>query len=87
VNISGASLAKHSPNKAAAVKLLEYLVSDEAQKMYAEGNFEYPAKATAMRHPIIAALGTLNVDALPLTEIAKHRAEASKLIDKAGFDN
>jgi iron(III) transport system substrate-binding protein len=87
VNVSGASVAKYSPNKASAVKLLEYLVSDEAQKLYAEANFEYPVKSSAARHPIIDALGTLNVDALPLTEIAKHRAAASKLVDKVGFDN
>jgi iron(III) transport system substrate-binding protein len=87
VNVSGSSIAKHSPNKAAAVKLLEYLVSDEAQKLYAEANFEYPVKASAVKHPIIEALGTLKVDPLPLTEIAKHRAAASKLVDKVGFDN
>jgi iron(III) transport system substrate-binding protein len=87
VNVSGAAVAKHSPNKAAAVKLLEYLVSDEAQKLYAEANFEYPVKASAEKHPIIAALGTLTVDPLSLIEIAKHRAEASKLADKVGFDN
>ena len=45
VNVSGASIAKHSPNRAAAVRFLEYLVSDEAQKIYAEANYEYPVKA------------------------------------------
>jgi iron(III) transport system substrate-binding protein len=87
VNISGASVAKHSPNKANAVKLLEFLASDQAQKMYVEKNFEYPVKGTQGSHEIIAALGPLKVDPLPLTEIARHRAEASKLIDKVGFDN
>ena len=86
VNISGASIAKHSPNKAAAVRFLEYLVSDEAQKIYAEANFEYPVKAGATVHPIVAALGALNVDSVQLTEIARHRATASKLVDKVGFD-
>jgi iron(III) transport system substrate-binding protein len=86
VNISGAALAKHSPNRAAAVKFLEYLVSDEAQKIYAEANFEYPVKPGAVVHPIIAALGQLKVDSIQLTEIARHRALASRLVDKVGFD-
>ncbi len=87
VNISGASVASHSPNRAAAVRFLEYLVSDEAQEIYAEANYEYPVTPGAVAHPLIAALGTLNVDRLPLAEIAKHRAAASRLVDKVGFDD
>ena len=86
VNISGASVAKHSPHREAAVTFLEYLVSDEAQKIYAEANFEYPVAAEAVVHPIIAALGSLKVDPVPLTEIARHRTLASRLVDKVGFD-
>ncbi|MDQ8023471.1 MAG: extracellular solute-binding protein [Moraxellaceae bacterium] len=86
VNVSGAAIAKHSPNKDNAVKLLEYLVSDEAQAIYAKANFEYPVKKGAAVDPVIAKLGTLNVDATPLTEIAKHRKAASVLVDKVGFD-
>lgn len=86
VNVSGAAVAKSSPNRAAAVRLLEYLVSDEAQKIYAEANFEFPVKPGAPVHPIIAALGALEVDSIRLTEIARHRALASRLVDKVGFD-
>ncbi|MBB2974408.1 Fe(3+) ABC transporter substrate-binding protein [Mesorhizobium sp. RMAD-H1] len=87
VNISGAAVAKHAPNKEQAVQLLEYLVSDEAQKLYAEANFEYPVKAGAPIDPIIASFGELKVDPVPLTEIAKHRKQASELAEKVGFDN
>jgi iron(III) transport system substrate-binding protein len=86
VNVSGAAVAKNSPNRAAAVRLLEYLVSDAAQKLYAEANYEYPVKAGAQIHPLIGALGTLKVDSISLTDIARQRAAASKLIDKVGFD-
>jgi iron(III) transport system substrate-binding protein len=86
VNISGASVARHAPNRAAAVRLLEFLVSDAAQKLYAEANYEYPVKAGATIHPIIAALGALKVDPMPLADIARHRAAASRLVDKVGFD-
>ena len=87
VNVSGASVAKHSPNRAAAVRFLEYLVSDEAQKIYAEANFEYPVKAGAAVHPIIAALGALKIDPIQLSAIARHRTAASRLVDKIGLDD
>lgn len=87
VNISGAAVAKHAPNKEEAVKLLEFLVSDEAQKIYGEANFEYPVKPGAAIDPIVASFGELKVDPTPLTEIVANRAEASALVDKVGFDN
>lgn len=87
VNISGASVAKHSPNKDNAVKLLEFLVSDDAQSLYAKANYEYPVKAGVELDPIVASFGELQIDNLPLTEIAKHRKQASELVDKVGFNN
>jgi len=87
VNISGAAVAKNAPNRANAVKLLEYLVSDAAQKMYAEVDYEYPVKAGATIDPLIAALGQLKVDPTPIVDVAKHRKTASQLVDKVGLDN
>ncbi|MBO9123819.1 MULTISPECIES: Fe(3+) ABC transporter substrate-binding protein [unclassified Rhizobium] len=87
VNVSGAAVAKHSPNKAEAVKFLEYLVSDDAQKIYAEANYEYPVKAGAGVDPIIASFGELKIDNKTLAEIVSHRKQASELVDKVGFDN
>jgi iron(III) transport system substrate-binding protein len=86
VNISGAALAKNAPNKANAVRLLEFLVSPEAQAIYAKANYEYPVLAGAEVDPIIAELGALTPDPLPLSEIAAHRREASELVDRVGFD-
>ncbi len=87
VNISGAAVAKHAPNQAEAVKLIEFLASDEAQKIYGEANFEYPVNPAATIDPIIASFGELKVDPVPLTDIVKNRKEASELVDKVGFDN
>ncbi|WP_372871720.1 Fe(3+) ABC transporter substrate-binding protein [Paenalcaligenes niemegkensis] len=87
VNISGAAVAKHSPHKDSAVTLLEYLVSDKAQSLYAKANYEYPVKAGVELDEVVASFGELEVDPLPLTEIAKHRKQASELVDKVGFDN
>jgi iron(III) transport system substrate-binding protein len=87
VNVSGAALAKHSPNKDAAIKLLEFLVSDEGQRLYADANFEYPVKPGVAPNEIIAAFGELAPDTLSLDEIASHRRAATDLVDKVGFDN
>lgn len=87
VNVSGAAVARHAPQKDNAVKLLEYLVSDEAQSLYAQANYEYPVKGGVKLDAVIESFGPLKVDPLPLTEIAKHRKQASELVDKVGFDN
>lgn len=87
VNISGAAVAAHAPNRDNAVRLLEFLVSEEAQELYARANYEYPIRPGVPADPIIAALGTLTVDPTPLTELAVHRETASRLVDVVGFDN
>ncbi|MFA7438931.1 Fe(3+) ABC transporter substrate-binding protein [Castellaniella sp.] len=86
VNISGAAVARHAPHPDQAVQLLEYLVSDEAQSLYARANYEYPVKAGVELDPVVASFGVLQVDALPLTEIARHRRQASELVDKVGLN-
>jgi len=86
VNATGAAIAKHAPHAATARKLVEYLLSPEGQKLYAEQNFEYPVNPAAAVDPTIAAMGALKPDTLPLADIARHRKAASMLIDKVGFD-
>lgn len=87
VNISGAAVSRYAPNKAQAVKLLEYLVSAPAQQLYAKANYEYPVRKGVELDPIIRdSIGELNVDPLPLTDIVKYRKQASQLVDKVGFD-
>jgi iron(III) transport system substrate-binding protein len=86
VNISGAAVAKYAKNKANAIKLLEFLVSDEGQKIYAEINNEYPVSPTVSASDIVKSWGTLKPDALPLANIAKYRKRASELMDKVQFD-
>jgi iron(III) transport system substrate-binding protein len=86
VNMSGAILARHAPNRDNAVALLEYLVSDSAQSLYAKANYEYPVKAGVELDPVVASFGELKVDPLPLAEIAANRKLASELVDRVGFD-
>jgi iron(III) transport system substrate-binding protein len=86
-NLSGVVLAKHAPNKANAMKLIEWLVSDKAQHMHADLNYEYPVRAGIAINPTIAGYGPLNADPMPLSKIAEYKKAAANLVDKVGFDN
>lgn len=87
VNISGAALAKHAPNKDNAVKLIEFLSGHEAQQVYAEKNFEYPVEPGLEPSPIVKEFGVLEADTLSLAEIAKNRKQASEMVDRVGLDD
>jgi iron(III) transport system substrate-binding protein len=87
VNLSGVILTKHAPNKANALKLIEWLIGEKAQHMYADLNYEYPVRAGIKVNPTIAGYGTLKPDPMPLAKIAAQRKAAANLVDKVGFDN
>jgi len=87
VNVSGVVLAKHAPNKANAVTLIEWLAGEKAQHIYADVNYEYPLRAGVQVNPIIAGYGTLTPDTLPLSKVAAAKKAAAALVDKVGFDN
>ncbi len=86
VNVSGAALAAHAPHKDNAVKLMEYLVSPEAQELYAQKNSEYPVVAKAKGSDLVQSWGELRPDPLPLSDVAALRKKASELVDKVRFD-
>lgn len=85
VNISGGGVAKSAPNKANAIRFLEYLASPEAQSYFAEGNYEYPVVADAQVSPILAAWGKFKEDRLNAQVFARNNAEALKIMDRAGW--
>jgi len=86
MNISGVILTKASPNKNNAIKLLEYLASDNAQSLYASNNHEYPIKVDVGASELVSSWGDFKKDTLSLSEIAKHRTTASKLVDTVDYD-
>jgi len=86
INVSGVSLTKNAPNKANAIKLMHFLVSPEAQKLYAEGNGEYPVVPGIPASELVQSWGELKADPLPLTKIAALRKKASELVDRVQFD-
>jgi iron(III) transport system substrate-binding protein len=86
INISGGGMLKTAPHKEAAVKFLEYLVSDDAQRYFADGNNEWPAvPAVKVANPALDAMGKFKADPLNIGELAKHQATAQKLLDRAGY--
>jgi iron(III) transport system substrate-binding protein len=87
VNLSGVVLARHAPNQANAMKLIEWLAGEKAQHLYADVNYEYPVRAGVPVNPTIASYGTLKPDSLPLSKIADNKKAAANLVDKVGFDN
>lgn len=86
VNLSGMALANHSPNKEAAMKLMEFLASGAAQEIYAEKVFEYPVKPGAQPSDTVKAFGDMKADPMSLDAIAELRKAASQLVDKVGYD-
>ena len=85
INISGGGLAKYSKNREEAEQLLEFLVSEEAQKLYAEINYEYPVIDTIPLPAVLAKWGKFKEDELPIERLAESYYEAQMIIDKVGW--
>jgi iron(III) transport system substrate-binding protein len=85
VNISGAGVTKYAPNRDNAVKLLEFLVTPEAQKIFAEGNNEYPVRSGVATTAVVASWGPFKGDPVGAATIGKFQPEAVKIADRAGW--
>ena len=86
INVSGGGMLKHAPHKEAAVKFLEYLTSDEAQRYFADGNNEWPVVASVkVDNPALKALGSFKADTLPIAALSKELVTAQKIADRAGW--
>lgn len=85
VNVSGAGVVRTAPNREAAIAFLEYLASDEAQRLFANGNFEYPVVAGIPPHPALAALGEFREDALNAARYGALSAQALQIMQRAGW--
>jgi iron(III) transport system substrate-binding protein len=87
VNISGMLLTANAPNKDNALKLMEFLASDQAQQIYANANFEYPVNPAIPPSDIVKSWGSFTPDMLNIAEIAKFEPAAAKLVDEVGFND
>jgi len=86
INVSGAAVTKSAKHFDAAVRLIEFLSSAKAQRIYAAQNFEFPVLAGVPLNPIVESWGPFKADTTNLAEIASHRRMAMKLVDRVGFD-
>lgn len=86
LNVSGVAMTKAAPNKDNALKFMEWLSGDEAQRIYAETNHEYPVKPGVARSELVASWGEFTADSIPLTDLAALRPAAVKLIEEVNFD-
>jgi iron(III) transport system substrate-binding protein len=85
VNVSGAGVIKTAPNRENAIKFLEYLASDQAQRYFAEGNNEYPAAPGVGLSEGVARLGLFRADNLNLAELGENQPAAVRIYDEVGY--
>ncbi|MCC5872848.1 MAG: Fe(3+) ABC transporter substrate-binding protein [Gammaproteobacteria bacterium] len=85
VNVGGAAMARHAPNRDNALKFLEFLASDEAQSLFALGNHEFPVVAGIELDPMLAGWGELVLDDLNVAELGVHNPEAVRIADRVGW--
>lgn len=86
VNISGAGLTRHAPNRDNAIRFLEYLTQEQAQKYFANGNNEYPAVPGIAPTSFVEGLGTFRADTLNTAIIGANQAKAVAIYDQAGWN-
>ncbi|GAA6160853.1 MULTISPECIES: Fe(3+) ABC transporter substrate-binding protein [Ruegeria] len=85
MNLSGAGIAAHAPNKENAVKFLEYLAGEQAQVYFSNGNDEFPAVEGVALAENVASLGEFKADTVNLSEVAKNIPEAQKIFNEVGW--
>ena len=85
INISALGLIKSSPNKENAIKLIEYLTSEEAQDVYVNNSYEYPANSMVEPSQIVKSWGGFKIDKLNLNALGEFRPEALRIFDKTGW--
>ncbi|QLL13190.1 extracellular solute-binding protein [Pseudomonas chlororaphis] len=86
VNLSGIGLTKHAPHPEAAKALVEWMTTEEAQKIFADVNQEFPANPSVPPSAEVAAWGKFVADTLPVEVAGKRQAEAIRLMDRAGWN-
>lgn len=85
VNLSGAGITKYAPHPEQAGKLLEWMTTPEAQRIFAGVNQEFPANPNVVPSEEVAAWGEFKADTIPVEVAGKRQAEAIRLMDRAGW--
>ena len=85
LNIAGAAVARNAKNRPAAVQFLEYLVSDSAQRYFADGNNEFPVVAGMEPNKALAGLGRFKTETVPIAKVGANTAAVQQMLDRVGF--
>lgn len=85
INVSGAGVAKYAPNKANAVKFIEFMASEDAQKLFAQGNYEYPVLAGVKSSDLVSSWGQFKDDTISINTLGENNKAAVKVFDQAGW--
>jgi len=86
MNLSGGGVAANAPNRENAIKFMEYLASDQAQKYFSAGNDEYPAVPGVGLSPSVAAMGLFRSDAVDLSAVAQNLPVAQQIFNQVGWE-
>ncbi len=85
VNIVGAGVTRYAKNRDEAVKLIEWLSSEKGQRLFADGNFEYPINPEVEPHPLVKGWGEFRIDPINVAEYGRLQAKAIHLMERAGY--
>lgn len=85
INVSGAGVARYAPNKENAIKFIEFLVSKEAQEVFANSNYEYPVNPNVKPAPLLQKWGEFKEDSLMLSKLGEFNKKAVLIFDEAGW--
>lgn len=83
INVSGAGVAKYAPNKANAIKFIEFLASKPAQEVFAKANYEYPVNGEVAPSDLLTSWGTFKEDTLSLSKLGENNKKAVLVFDNA----
>src|SRR5690554_1398992 len=85
INVSGAGVAKYAPNRENAIRFIEFLISEEAQTVFTNANFEYPILESVEPVEDIKVWGDFKEDNLELDKLGENNKKAVLIFDETGW--
>ncbi|MDY7117812.1 Fe(3+) ABC transporter substrate-binding protein [Halomonas sp. SSL-5] len=85
INVGGAGVVEGAPNRDNAVRFLEFLASDTAQEIFANGNYEFPVVANVKKNPVLESWGNFKKDSLNISKLGENNPEAIRIFDRVGW--
>ena len=86
VNISGAGVTRHAKHPEEATRLLEWMTTEEAQRIFADVNMEFPANQALEPSAEVAAWGDFKADNVNIEVAGRRQPEAIMLMDRLGWN-